>query len=60
MAATAALKKSPYIEELMDQGDPAKEVSTVKKTNDCLLFLSSNKMTHYWLDDWMYRMDDCQ
>ena len=47
MAATAALKKSPYIEELMDQGDPAKEVSTVKKTNDCLLFLSSNKMTHY-------------
>ena len=46
MAATAPLKKSPYLKEWMAQADPTKEASTVKKMSVRSLLLSSNKMTH--------------
>ena len=48
MDETAPLKKSPYMKKLMAQADPSKEASTVKKMNDRLLLLSSNKMMHYF------------
>ena len=40
--------KSPYMKKWMAQGDPPKEVSTVKKMNGLSLLPSSNKMTHYF------------
>ena len=52
MAATSPSKISPYMKEWMAQADPQKEASTVKKMNDQLLLLSSNKMTHYF-QEWM-------
>ena len=36
------------MKKLMAQADPSKEASTVKKMNDRLLLLSSNKMMHYF------------
>ena len=36
------------MDELMGQTDPPKETSKVKKMNAWSLFLSSNKMTHYF------------
>ena len=38
MAATAPLKKSHYMKELTAQGDPPKEVNTVEKMNEQLIF----------------------
>ena len=37
MAATAPLKKSPYMKELTAQGDPPKEANTVEKMNGQLI-----------------------
>ena len=57
MAATAPLKKSPYMKEWMaqvdppkeaTQVDPPKEANTVKKMNGRSLLLSSNKTTLYF------------
>ena len=48
MAATASVKKSPYIKEWMAQAAPLREASAVKKMNDRSLLLSLNKMTHYF------------
>ena len=54
MAATAPLKKSPYMKEWMaqvdppkeaTQVDPPKEANTVKKMNGRSLLLFSNKTT---------------
>ena len=39
---------SPYVKELIAQGDPPKETSTVKEMNGQLILLSSDKMTHYF------------
>ena len=36
------------MKKLMAQADPSKEANTVKKMNDRLLRLSSNKMMHYF------------
>ena len=41
-------KKSPSMKKWIAQGDPPKEVSTIKKMNGRLLLLSSNKMTYYF------------
>ena len=41
-------KKSPSMRKWMAQGDPPKEISTVKKMNGRSLLLSSNKMTQYF------------
>ena len=48
MAATAPVRKSPYMKEWMAQADHPKEVNTVEKLNGRSLFLSSNKTTHYF------------
>ena len=48
MAATAAVKKSPYMTELMAQAARLREASTVKKMNDRSLLLSLNKIIHYF------------
>ena len=39
---------SPYMKELIAQGDPPKEANTVKKMNGQLILLSSDKTTHYF------------
>ena len=52
MAATAPLKKSPYVKEWMVQADPPKEANAVKKMNGRSLLLYSNKMTLYF-KEWM-------
>ena len=49
MAATAPLKKSPYMKEWMAQGDPPKEANTMKKMNGRSLLLSSNKTALYFI-----------
>ena len=54
MAATAPLKKSPYMEKLIAQADPPKEANTVTKMNDQSILLSSNKTTHYF-KEWTTR-----
>ena len=46
MAATAPVKKSPYMIEWMIQADPPRETSKVKIMNGRPLLLSLNKMTH--------------
>ena len=48
MAATASVKKSPYMIERMAQAAPLREASTVKKMNDRSLLLLLNKITHYF------------
>ena len=48
MAATAPLKKSTYMKELIAQADLPKEANTVKKMNGQSILLSSNKTTHYF------------
>ena len=48
MAATASVKKSPYIKEWMAQAAPFREASAVKKMNNRSLLLSLNKITHYF------------
>ena len=48
MAATAPLKKSPYMKEWMAQAEPPKEANTVTKMNGPPLLLSSNKTTLYF------------
>ena len=48
MAATAPLKKSPYMKELIAQVGPSKEANTVKKMKGQSILLSSNKTTHYF------------
>ena len=48
MAATAPVRKSPYMKEWMAQAGHPKEVNTVEKLNGRSLFLSSNKTTHYF------------
>ena len=40
-----SVKKLPCMKEWMAKADPQKEASTVKKMNDRLLLLLSNKMT---------------
>ena len=41
-------KKSPSMKKWMAQGDPLKEVSTVKKMNGHSLLISSDKMTYHF------------
>ena len=48
MAATAPVKKSPYMTEWKTQAAPLREACTVKKMNDWSLLLSLNKITHYF------------
>ena len=51
MAATAPLKKLPYIKEWMAQADPPKEANTVKKINGRSLLLSLNVATTLNMDN---------
>ena len=46
MAATASVKKSPYIKEWMAQAAPLREAS--EQLNNWSLLLSLNKITHYF------------
>ena len=41
-------KNSSSMKKWMAQGDPPKEVNTIKKINGWSLLLSSNKMTHHF------------
>ena len=52
MAATAPLKKPPYMKELIAQADSPKDASMVKKINGQSILFSSNKTTHYF-QKWM-------
>ena len=49
MAATASVKKSPWMIEWMARAAPLREATTVtKKMNDRSLLLSINEITHYF------------
>ena len=48
MAAIPPFKKSPPVKECMAKADPPIETNAVKKMNDQLLLISSNKTTDYF------------